>query len=881
MKKVMFVFLILISISFVFSAGVVEYKPGDTLDGVVQISVSNVPVDSRISISFSDGSTDSVGLSSYLNKSLMNYSCVPTDCKNNYVPDGSGELTKSFSLGDTLGVITTGSSIEANSFTFSVSSDVASSCVNQLGLDILDNGEINWVNSGTLAESCESEIKSICNTGGFNVEALIEQVPYCEKIRLPASSAFEVRAAISKTAEASFSSGLLKAWLYNSGGQPVAECDLSNPTGESFCTLKYAVKEEDDYFVCVSLRENEEAPHYKLKTRAGGEHCGFYGDPLTNDPVVDYDITVSSKKYSAVGSFVVNESTFDKQNTIALKNYLNNYIAERYTSGCSSGCAVPISFSGVGQNLVISNVMLNYKIPGISSVDENKIYKLSKTPAKTSISSYLFDISKANFKVPNIDGNYSYVLSLGGTVLTSGNISVSKTVQNYITQLYPKTVGAATSTIFTVLLKPSLNLSSVNFKWTFGDGSGVEASNEKSIIHTYPTIRNYTLKVEVYQASVMIDSAKFLINVVSPKEAINRTIVEYKGLLLAAETKMGGLSQEYKEAVETSFVLSDVRSDLNSIESEYRKMLLSSGTSESEYVGIMTSLVALDVPLEIGFSKRSNLDFIYDFNLIDFTLVGDLFDDYIYENQEAYAEASLDWYVANIDGGLVHNSLSVSYKDRIDVVLSEYNLKFSPKKTLEYKGYLVIEEDIDEIIFNGNYEIVEDSDSETGILIDLASASEISFALVSESGPYDIPIYFVPKLSELSVRDGSGFLPGPGFRWWKFLLALFILLAIAFGVYIFLQEWYKRNYEASLFSSRAKVYNLIYFIGNAKKQKLTDDNIREKLKKAKWSNEQITYAFNRFYGKRVGMWEIPIFYFRDKKKIQEEVARRNKGKRVI
>ncbi len=91
-----------------------------------------------------------------------------------------------------------------------------------------------------------------------------------------------------------------------------------------------------------------------------------------------------------------------------------------------------------------------------------------------------------------------------------------------------------------------------------------------------------------------------------------------------------------------------------------------------------------------------------------------------------------------------------------------------------------------------------------------------------------------------------------------------------------MQEWYKKKYESYLFKNKNDFYNLIYFIRNARAQRIPDEELRKKLGKAGWGGEQITYAIKKFDGKKVGMWEIPLFRGSERRKIQEEMIRRGR-----
>ena len=70
---------------------------------------------------------------------------------------------------------------------------------------------------------------------------------------------------------------------------------------------------------------------------------------------------------------------------------------------------------------------------------------------------------------------------------------------------------------------------------------------------------------------------------------------------------------------------------------------------------------------------------------------------------------------------------------------------------------------------------------------------------------------------------------------------------------------------------------MINFIYNSRVSGLKDDEIKEKLNKAGWKGEQISYAFKKIDGKRTGMWEIPIFKFFENRKMEDEIAKKHHG----
>ena len=83
-----------------------------------------------------------------------------------------------------------------------------------------------------------------------------------------------------------------------------------------------------------------------------------------------------------------------------------------------------------------------------------------------------------------------------------------------------------------------------------------------------------------------------------------------------------------------------------------------------------------------------------------------------------------------------------------------------------------------------------------------------------------------------------------------------------------------------MFKKKSDLYNLLNFIKNSKAKRMTNSQISDKLSKAKWKRGQINYALKVYEGKRVGMWEIPLFRKRAKKKMEKGMAEQRKVARI-
>jgi hypothetical protein len=188
------------------------------------------------------------------------------------------------------------------------------------------------------------------------------------------------------------------------------------------------------------------------------------------------------------------------------------------------------------------------------------------------------------------------------------------------------------------------------------------------------------------------------------------------------------------------------------------------------------------------------------------------------------------------------------------------------------QAYLLIDYSKDQITFAG-------SDSAritgSGTYIPLTgSTTSVEFVIYDKVSPTILGMYVSPPIEKLGSYQQVGVVENPGFNWGRFTLWMSMLIILAFIVYIMLQEWYKRRYEAYLFRRQGDLYNVINFMHNSRKSGADDGEIERKLKNSRWNGEQISYAFKKLDGKRTGMFEIPIFRFFEQKKVRAEIEMR-------
>jgi hypothetical protein len=828
-----------------------NYLDKEFLSGKVNLSFDDF-ASSNLIVKYSGGEESKISVSDFVENSKINFSCNPKDCKDDYQTSGSSFNSKSISLSNekTLGFVLVGKNVDIKDFELSISSNSGASCENQLEIDFLDDEEVNWINSKYSLESCGSALKSSCNQGGFPNNVVLDAITYCDKINLSVSPSFEVSAGIQRTG-GSYSAGDLKAYIFKKGVL-MGSCDLTNPSiSRSSCIVNYVNKKQEDHFVCVSLKEGGASGQYSLPANLGGG-CGFHWDPAQNpEAIASYDISVLPKKYSAIGNFNLNSTTFSNQNLINVQDYIENYLQEKYQKECLPNCVVPIKFSGSNQVISVSNLKVSYDVQGGSGLSTTALYELEKTPAKIRTNQTIFDLSSGNFVLPKNNGNYSVDFYLDNNLLMKENISVYYSAQgpkSVIQQIYPRSVAAAYPTNFIVFLDPAFNSSDVEYVWDFGSGSYIRTTENKAT-YTFSNIGNYSVKVSVFKGVNEIGSRTFEINSQSPKDSINSTLKDYKQTLDKVKSQINILPESYRNVFDEFILVDDLNTQLTNFEDEYKQFISSEDTLESDYVYLMTQVVNFNLPLNIQPSMTTNLPFILEKDKINLIEIENLFGDEDYESEDLTKNEILSWFFENIDASIETKVLSVYYRNSQEDLLTEFNIVISPKKTLDYKGYFVIGQPEETLIFNGVYSFSDKNDGSTGILIDLNKQTEISFA---KEGNVDflegVDFYLAPKLSE--INSGKGELSEPKSYFWWFVLAFGGLFVLTFIVYVFLKNWYDKNYENYLFKNKADLNNLLYFLRNARRQGLSDDAIKSKLKNSKWSGEQINYALNTYVGKK-------------------------------
>ncbi|MEA3248630.1 MAG: PKD domain-containing protein, partial [Nanoarchaeota archaeon] len=599
------------------------------LIGELNISFTNHPINSL----FTDSEGNSVELKDVLNTSsnyLFNYSCDVLDCGSSY-ESLEKKTTDSYVLlaEDELviGLEFKGNIEDINSLDYTVQSNAPAACSSQFRVDFLDDGVFDYSNTNSLPISCDNK-----NTGCYNIsqggeETKINVVPFCQKIEVPETPKVELGVWLKEKTPGTSS---IKMSLYDLEGDKIDECEIeksgmTSVGSEVSCLIDYAVIESEDYYVCTSATNND--GDYRTKGYDAEEECGFYGSPVKNASA-NYYLFARGQKYNAPGEVVIsNQLGPGKYSSFLAEEYL----VEKYGSmNCESGCYVPIRIiSNVAQTITLKDFSISYDKTNFPGTSSNEFHELNTTPAKVS-SDMLWLSLNGLFNLSDEFGEFDYSLNLDGEELFEEELEI----KNASIILNPTIVAAGFAVTFEAEFLSELNVTS--YLWDFGvDGKRFETfSNKKTV--TFEEEGNYTLVLMV-DAGDAFFSKEFLIEVQSPKETIEKILLELNYKKENLETQILDLD---------SFIREKVKEDLNwanvSLQIELLKEKYDTAKITGNYSKVIPYTSDIDLPSAVIQSSSGKISYYPELSDIDVDIVSKVFGDfYEEENYEKYSEAIL------------------------------------------------------------------------------------------------------------------------------------------------------------------------------------------------------------------------------------------------
>mgnify|MGYP001573989322 CR=1 FL=1 len=867
-----------------------SYAPSDPLAGWINVSFNKIPNDNLIK-----GFSSNITINDFLDKNNIDCSisdecyCFPLDCRARYSTIGLSRNSASFNLNlfkaKIIGMRLTGNISEITSFGFNISSDAKESCFTPLIIDLLDDNVIEYTFEDVITdETCFIEKPFGCYNPNNLLGKTIIANNICQKIVIPPVKGFRVGAIINGTGNAHFTMTL------DAGGIGGTCTFSASESGDYSCPiiLDESLTDYANADVCI-LADEGNSNLYKINFEDTNV-CGYSKDD-NNIYGHDFEIYAKPLKYKVVPNFRFDQSFLEDK--VDLIKYINNYINSRFNGNCNPECVIPIRiFSGVNQNLNIFNFNLGYNSNGLSQNPITNFYDLDKTPASISSDFIKLDLKKANILVPSRVGEKNLLLKIADKEIRE-TIVVRDAPK--IKNIIPGNPALLVQTKFLVIFE-DLNKISKNetylYTWDFGDGSLPKTSAIDSIEHTYQKKGSYQLTVNI-SGEILAISKTVSITVTSPHQAINNTLKKYHTNIENVENSLNLLPSWIEDRIRKISDLDGLKGAIDRLEKNYKETF---GSEEDKLIEIMNSLVVLNVPTNIVEDRVINPSpFIQSKERLDINVLEEIGAGTVNEEKDKYYDSINKWLRENMDTSFESKTYIFTYEDASDeILLSHLKLIIKPKKEIE-EFYVVIEGNPSEIKFNEDY---GERELNSGLWIGYSLLPEgelktIEFLYPSTIEFLDLPIYVSPEFRKLEFGFDPGVCNynnvceddfGETYKncrndckpYTLTIIYLIILIFVALLAYIILQEWYKRYYQSHLFHDNNQFFNLMAFMKNAELNKLNKKQIFEKLLPYKWTHEQLTFAWNKYHGKRTGMWEIPIFIKMQKKKVNEELEKRKK-----
>ena len=832
-----------------------KYSSGSLLKGWINISLNEVETDSVLQTSIGD----SIELLEFIkiNEETNNvaYACSPLDCESDFSSvAGSNEVTKTFSLADResklIGLRFSGGNEFSNvrDFSMSINSDAEESVFKQLSIDILDDGITDW-NSYISSGNFYTEDFGCYDIPQQQSDIVTYPNIFCEKINIPISPEVEIGTYIINPTNPS---ATFKFTLKNAADGRSATCTADAfQQGRIACVPNFAIDETEDYYVCIEAEAAIDEFKYKINSKPNSTTaCGYSKD---TDHPKDFEIFAKPGKFAAIGTFVFDDDEVaDYGNDLDLESEIENYIIERYDGDCTDECIVPIritSGKNQEQEITISDIAMRYDLGAETHnpLDLLDIYDIEETPATITSGFMQIYLDVANFSLPGKFGEHTITLNLGGTQIFSEKIEIEKKPE--VVSISPTIVMAALPTKFTAEIdKFGSAVPIISYVWDFGDNQTITTTTNNAT-YTYNGLGSYTLSLTITDAQGQTSTKSFVVEVATPKKAVNTLLSRNAKNLNSIKLTIDGLSPFERDSLNSVLNFANLEEQLSVVQQENATAI-----SDDDYISIMSELVLLEIPSSIDITKSVDSILFYppreSINLNILQKVGG--GDYI-GNEEKYIDAVVAWELINTKTMLSSKEFTANYENNNEEILNTFELSINDDAPLE--GSYLIMPKFENLFFAQDYSQKEEG---SNIHMQINGGEKVIFSTTENIEFAELPAFISPPLSKLSIQRGFIIDTEKISKQTLIILVVLLVTFLGFIIYLVMQQWYKKKYENYLFKNRNDLYNLVSYIQNMKKQGVDDRKVSGGLKKSGWNSEQVTYIIKKYYGKRTGMFEIPL-----------------------
>ena len=831
------------------------YSPFEVIRGEINLTISEENYDTEIV----SNDNDEIKVGDFLDAGGMIFQCSPPDCSKGY-SSLDGGIDESFSISASgkryVGFILNGENVVLNSLDFKIESDFGESARSPLNIEFFEKEDWKFdkFSSSFLLK----------NWGCYNpLEGregpLIGNSFYCEMILIPDSKILKVGANINGIDDKE-----LDMIVYPESGTGASwECSY-NPNLEEGCLISPEIGEifsEGNYQVCVG---SDSLTNYKIYQEDSDENCGFAYVLGPESSTKDYAIFTQAVKY-ADASFLSLVDFSDEE----IINAANLLIAERYGRDCSNGCILPLAVSGVSQNIGISDIQLTYT-KDLEWDSTDKIYDLEVVPVTLDFSGVI-DLEGLGFSVSK---TMNYIVSLDGFELFNKSMNILPAP--IISLVLPQNPPASVPIRFYAGVDFQGN-NSLSYKWDFGD-DGVAATDVPFVFHTYDSLGNYTLSLEVSAGGNLTSTKNFNIETISPEVAVNMSLILKKNALENIISNIRSFPFWYSEEMLKVLDVFSLQGELNRLEN-----MQNNSFNEQDFIKVAKELYVLNIPSRINVNSFEGLFLMTKSEDINIEPVAIISGSVSGGSNKNYANPILNWQSENIDGSFVTKEFVVSMWSGEDKgIFRVYSFSVSSGSSEE--SYFVINRPFSELYFKEDVGARKAGDS---TIIILSPNDKKVFEFYYKNA--EPTTFFVsPKLSSIVVEtdidttcnynlvcekeygENSDNCRSDCKPVGRAIIYLILFMVFMLGIYFVLQIWYKHRYENYLFKDGRQLYNLLMYVTNARARGMKDLRISAELRSKGWSRERVNYIIKKSRGDRTGLYEIIPFgkvsaYFRNRK----------------
>jgi hypothetical protein len=873
-----------------------NYSLNEQISGSFNISINEEDIDSILSLRIKNGTEEillkDISLREFLSKnSISSLNCIPSDCNEFYSLASSGEqdITLELSNGEERVVGFLLKTDNDNSifeyidyFNLHLISTFEQTNLMPIVLDFFGKQKYRY---GKITEDFSQRQDFGCYNPSLPSGSIHNVIlkNACERVLIPESSALRVGAFLTPSGSPD---GEVYMSLYDSKGKQIIDAGCSyKPSEEGSCDMGIDVPlslDEGYYFVCAHYQPaGPRDPKYYISRESSGAKCGL--NPSSLNPSIsvtnlsyDYSIWASLPEYQGNPDVSLCSSAFSysgdceeipsSSDDFSLVENMENYIKQKYKGKCKDGCIIPIRIRGVDQDVTLNLGDEGYFISSYFLTDGDqsdpllvdKIYELSVDPALVSFNGSL-DLSKTEAVFDNA-GRTELRIYLGDNLILNKSINVLQT--SLIKSIYPLNVPAGVpARLFVDVDSGARTIKS--YTWEFEDGE-IKTTSINYIDKVFNEMKVYKVKVSVLDSSNFTSSKEFSVVAGSPREVLDVTIKREKENLKRIYSKISAFDEPYKTTL-----LNVVQYDAFVEELANNEKLFNESTTEEEALLAAIQIDALNIPYSI-MADVSTTPLIPESESIDPSIISQIGSGEFEETElTAYQEAIANWQLENIQG--------IASIKKVYVVDEKGN-----------KGFLLIIENVD-LTSNSDedsYLVISPSEglNLTGIeyreamgvvyaTVPSESQTSFEFSLSSGSTSLEDPVIFIsPDLADLEIvasalgecnynkkceeGENSQNCMNDCKPIGKILLYILFILIFGIILYSVIAVWYKLKYEEHLFKDRRNLFNLLSFVKNARERGISEESIKEGLKKKGWTNEQIIYVIKKYKGKRTGMFEI-------------------------